>query len=588
VGGGHYAAKILHARHERDPAARARFLREAELASRLRHANIVGVHGIYEIAGATALVMELVEGETLARRLAAVGTLGEAEIVALALGIAHGLASAHSAGVIHRDLKPANILLGRHGEEVVPKIADFGMARASSFAGADKGALTVLGTPPYMAPECLDPLAVDPRADVYALGCVLHEMATGAPPFSGATPFAVLDAHRKAPVPSLPHGFGEGLRRLVARMLAKAAGDRPQSAGAVVEALVALRDGNANVHGFPTEGDAWGRCAGCNGAVLPELRLCFRCGLTQVVIEPGPDSVIVTGPGNVSDKLDSGRRERLVQWLHANAGLGLDARRIEQRIPRLPFTLIGEVSDTSAQSLIASLARLDITAESQRGGRFSHEGLRKNALRMTGRRLSLVSAFVLAPGLVHPALLVAGLPALVVVAPVVTAFSVALAGRAMVVATARTASEMPETLQAGLHALHRVVPAIERRRHREALRAVVHRVVQLVRATPTAARDQIADELARALGVAATACLRMDGIEGSMEATDFDPAHPDHRALMQERDQWAARLLDLTATLDSLAARHRAAALVLELGGRDETLLSLRAQVEALEEVRRP
>jgi hypothetical protein len=389
-------------------------------------------------------------------------------------------------------------------------------------------------------------------------------------------------------VPSLPASFDERLRRLVARMLAKAAGDRPQSAGAVAEELAALAGGTTPAISDEAPLDAWGRCAGCSGEVLPELRLCFRCGLTQVVIEPGDEIVIVTGPGNVSDKLDSARRERLVQWLRANAGLGLDARRIEQRIPRLPFTLIAEVSDASAQSLIASLARLDITAESQIGRRFSHEGLRKNALRMTGRRLSLVSAFVLAPGLIHPALLVAGLPAMVLAAPVVAAVSIALAGRAMVVASSRATNELPGTLQSGLHALHRVVAAIERRRHREALRAVVHRVVQLVRATPPDARESIADELTRAIGVAATACLRMDAIEGAMEAHDFDPAHPDHRALMHERDRWAARLLDLTATLDSLSARHRAASLVLELGDRDDMLASLRAQVEALEEVRRP
>ncbi|MBC8066923.1 MAG: serine/threonine protein kinase, partial [Deltaproteobacteria bacterium] len=239
--GGAYAAKLLHPRHERDATARTRFQREAELASRLVHANLVRVWGTDTIAGHTALVMELVEGETLARRLARAAPLPEVELLALADGLAAGLAYAHACGVIHRDLKPANVLL-QGG--TLPKIADFGMARASSFAEADKGALTVLGTPPYMAPECLDPLAVDPRTDLYALGCILHECATGSPPFGGATPFAVLDAHRSAPIPALPQIYSEGLRRLVAHLLAKAPGDRPQSAGAVQQALATLRDPN--------------------------------------------------------------------------------------------------------------------------------------------------------------------------------------------------------------------------------------------------------------------------------------------------------------------------------------------------------
>ncbi len=99
-------------------------------------------------------------------------------------------------------------------------------ARASSLAGVDDSAFAVLGTPDYMAPECLDPLAVDPRTDLYALGAMLYEMATGRPPFSAATPFAVLEAHRDHAAPPFPESFPGALRSLGAALLAKSPADR--------------------------------------------------------------------------------------------------------------------------------------------------------------------------------------------------------------------------------------------------------------------------------------------------------------------------------------------------------------------------
>src|SRR5262249_15935351 len=153
------AGKLLHGSHRRDPAAAARFRDEARLCARLRHPNVVAVEGVTEIDGEQVLLMELVEGPSLAHVIARQAPLPLHQLLPLASGIAQGLALAHDAGIIHRDLKPQNILLTPDG---IPKIADFGMARASSFAGVSGGAFTVLGTPDYMAPESLDPLAVDP------------------------------------------------------------------------------------------------------------------------------------------------------------------------------------------------------------------------------------------------------------------------------------------------------------------------------------------------------------------------------------------------------------------------------------------
>ncbi len=594
-----YAGKILHDRHRRDEAASRRFHREAELARGLAHDNLVRVYGTYELDGRPVLLMELVEGPNLADHLAQRGALPEVEVLSLALGIARGLAHAHAAGVIHRDLKPANILLAPTPAGPVPKIADFGMARASSFAGADKGALTVLGTPQYMAPECLEPLAVDPRTDLYALGCIVHELCTGAPPFSGATPFAVLEQHRNAPVPPLPEALDPGLRTLVTRLLAKAPGDRPQSAGAVIEALEALlaerapagsealvRPSAVALSAIDPDAVADGRCAGCGAAVLQETRVCFRCGLGQVVIERGPYSVFVTGPGQVSHKLDSRLRERLLRWLRANEGLGLDPAELEQRIPRLPFPLVVGVARGSAEALQASLRHIGLEAAWAHGGRRANSGIHRNATKLAGRTLAIMLAFVGAPMMVHPAFAAVAIPFALVALPVVYGVTLHRVSRPAAEVGRPAEHGLPPRVRARLDELHRVVTLIGERRHREALRAVVHRVIALGRDAQAQRDPELDAELEHAIHLAAGATLRMDALDREMGGPGFDPAEPAARAVMHERDRWSARLLALTATLDAFAARRAAAT-----AGRErdddvpEELAALRATVEALEEV---
>ncbi len=583
-GGGIYAAKLLHPRHERDVTAVSRFRREAELASRLAHDNLVRVWGTDVIAGHTALLMELVDGPTLAHQLARHGPLDEASLLQIAWGLASGLAYAHGCGVIHRDLKPANVLVGADG----PKIADFGMARASSFAEADRGALTVLGTPPYMAPECLDPLAVDPRTDLYALGCILYELATGAPPFGGPTPFAVLEAHRCAPIPRLPERFGDGARKLVAALMAKAAGDRPQSAGAVLHAITRVRDPNHVALALPAASTeiAAGRCAGCGAEILTEVRVCFNCGLVPVVLEPGAQTVLVVGPGQISDKLDSDRRDRLVQWLVANARVGFSITRLVKRIPRLPFVLVRGVSHASADTIVASLTRLGIEAEAT-ASPMDHAMMRAHVRRMTGRSFTLAAAIILAPSFLYTPLAIALAPLVGVAAAVAYGLSRTSAGRTAVGTAHQAKTALPPRVARRLDALPPVVARIQQRRHREALGAVVRRVVVLGHGCGPDTAAATAPELEHALNLAGVAAERMDDIERTMTEGLFDPADPEHRALMQERDMWAARLLDLTATLDALTSRLLAAKGQIELGRIDDELAPLRAHVLALEEVGR-
>jgi serine/threonine-protein kinase len=169
----HVAVKTLHAHLAADGAMRRRFEDEGRMAARLAHPNVVQVYDSGEADGVPYLVMELVDGPTLAQRIAA-GPLPPEEARDIALGIAHALAVAHDQGIVHRDIKPANVLL----VDGIAKVADFGIARAVE--GLDRDTTTViLGTPAYVAPEYLAGQPATPRSDVYAAGVVLAEMLTG-------------------------------------------------------------------------------------------------------------------------------------------------------------------------------------------------------------------------------------------------------------------------------------------------------------------------------------------------------------------------------------------------------------------------
>jgi eukaryotic-like serine/threonine-protein kinase len=173
------AVKLLAENLTGDDSFRERFVREARLAARLSHPNVVSVYDAGEEAGRPFIVMECVEGETLADVLARRRRLPADEAVALAVQACRGLEHAHAAGLVHRDVKPQNLLLGGDG---TLKIADFGIARAAE-ATALTQAGTVLGTAAYLAPEQAAGEQVSAAADIYSLGAVLYELVTGRPPY---------------------------------------------------------------------------------------------------------------------------------------------------------------------------------------------------------------------------------------------------------------------------------------------------------------------------------------------------------------------------------------------------------------------
>jgi len=569
-----FAGKRLHASHGGDSDAARRFAQEAALLRDVDDPNIVRTHGVAEVEGQQVLLLELVEGPTLAQVIARAAPLPEARLAAIGAGIARGLARAHAHGVVHRDLKPANILLAA-GD--VPKIADFGMARATSLASVDRSAMAVLGTPDYMAPEALDPLAVDLRSDLYALGCILFEMASGRPPFAGATAFAVLDAHRRAEPPVLPDSFSPPLRALVERMLAKSPGDRPQAAAQVAALLEQLAAGEVTALARPAELGVGPACPGCGQPRIAQLGVCMHCGLAAARVEPGPYTLLIAGPGDPGDKLDSALRDRLLLWLASNPGLGVVAGSLKKSIPRLPFPLLRRVSEASGRQLVAALAGLGLEAELVRGGALRSPRMRKKTGALVGRTLAV--AFASGAGVLSVKSVIFMLP-LLVVGAIGGAMWAALRG--VTRPGAAPAAALAPPLAHALATVERALPAIRSARHRHGLRAVVVRALALAPAAGPGGDD----ELAQAITAATAAAARLDALDRALAAGDIQRPDDATRALLHERDTWAARLLALTAALDALQARlaglQRPAA-------RDDAdaLAALRDHVEALEEVQR-
>ena len=234
------AIKVLEPR-EGDANAARRFLREIAIAARLAHPHVLGLHDSGESGGSPYYVMPYVPGRSLRERLQVEGPLPVEECVRIARELAAGLEYAHRQDVVHRDIKPGNILLN----DGAVLIADFGIARAllTVAHGAETvtGAGVGLGTPAYMSPEQItQPHAIDGRTDTYAAGCVLFEMLTGQPPYTGPTVASVVAQHVGAPVPSaraLRHSVSGELDAVVQRAMAKLPVDRFGSAAQLGDAL---------------------------------------------------------------------------------------------------------------------------------------------------------------------------------------------------------------------------------------------------------------------------------------------------------------------------------------------------------------
>jgi serine/threonine protein kinase len=191
------AIKVLAPAVAARPEARTRFLREAQLTSKVRHPHAVDVTDMGTEGDQTFLVMELLDGEDLSARLQNDRWLAIADLVDIMLPVCSAVAAAHAAGVIHRDLKPQNIFLARSANGLVPKVLDFGISKVQDTAAAEAltGSNAIIGTPYYLAPEqVLDSRAASPASDQYAIGVVLYECMTGERPFQSDNLYAVFQA----------------------------------------------------------------------------------------------------------------------------------------------------------------------------------------------------------------------------------------------------------------------------------------------------------------------------------------------------------------------------------------------------------
>src|SRR5688500_7685478 len=254
------AVKVLRQDLARDPSFQVRFRREAQAAASLNHPAIVAVYDTGEdrtSAGATPyIVMEYVEGETLRDVLRREGVLPPERAMTLAADICAALDFSHRNGIVHRDVKPGNVMITPQG---TVKVMDFGIARAVSDSAATMtSTAAVIGTAQYLSPEQARGESVDARSDVYSLGCLLYELVTGAPPFTGDSPVSVAYQHVRED-PRLPSSINPRIPAELDAILLKAMSKNPanryQSAADMRSDLLRALAGQ-RVEATPVMGDA--------------------------------------------------------------------------------------------------------------------------------------------------------------------------------------------------------------------------------------------------------------------------------------------------------------------------------------------
>jgi len=245
------AIKMLHSEIPSDEALR-RFQVEGKAAGILNHKYIIQVHdlGVTD-SGRPFMVMDYIDGQTLAEELSARGPLKVERFLRLFVQVCEALSHAHSKGVLHRDLKPSNLMLLQTGRTEEVRIMDFGIAKLLEGTEYDAQRLTktgeALGSPLYMSPEQCRSAKLDRRSDLYALGCVMYEALTGAPPFMGKTALETVMMHLdQEPITmssaSLGLKFDQGLEDIVLRLLRKEPADRYQSSEEVESDLIKYQE----------------------------------------------------------------------------------------------------------------------------------------------------------------------------------------------------------------------------------------------------------------------------------------------------------------------------------------------------------
>jgi serine/threonine-protein kinase len=329
------ALKVLFPEFAQDPAFVERFRREAQAAANLNHPNIVSVYDWGEAAGTYYIVMEYIDGRSLAEVLRSEGRVRPDRAIDATIAIALARASAHTSGVIHRDIKPANILITRDGQV---KVADFGIARALNTAHEQDltQAGSVMGTASYFSPEQAQGHALDARSDLYSLGIVLYEMLTGKPPFTGENPVAIAykQVHEMPVAPStIVPTTPPGLEGITLQLLAKNPADRYANCGDLITDLRRVRAGKPPLGATAAQGTTSENAVTATGVAAAAVATgAATNAVDAAAYQPTRAEPAVrrtqTVPATEYEEVDEAPRRRIGMWiliLLLLAGIGVMA-----------------------------------------------------------------------------------------------------------------------------------------------------------------------------------------------------------------------------------------------------------------------
>ncbi len=324
------ALKVLFPEFAQDPAFVERFRREAQAAANLNHPNIVGVYDWGEAAGTYYIVMEYIDGRSLADVLRNEGRVRPDRCADAAIAVALALASAHASGVIHRDIKPANILITHEGQV---KVADFGIARALNSAHEQDLTQTgsVMGTASYFSPEQAQGLPLDARSDLYSLGVVMYEMLAGKPPFTGENPVAIAYKQvHEAPVPpsQIVSGVPAGLEGITLQLLAKNPADRYANCNDLIADLRRVRQGKPPLGpaAIPITAETAAAAAAAGAGAAAVTQAVGGPAADPAAYQPTQAETAVrrtqTVPATEYEEVDDGPRRRFGGWILLGVVLG--------------------------------------------------------------------------------------------------------------------------------------------------------------------------------------------------------------------------------------------------------------------------
>jgi tetratricopeptide (TPR) repeat protein/TolB-like protein len=350
------AIKVLPAEFSASPGRLRRFEQEARLLAALNQPNIGAIYGLEDANGVRGLVLELVEGPTLADRLVA-GPIALTETLSIARQIAEALAAAHDKGIIHRDLKPANVKVTPQG---VVKVLDFGIAKPSAGDNVnfDTREGVILGTAAYMSPEQTRGQSVDARTDVWAFGCVLYEMLTGHTPFAAKTAVDTMAAivGREPDWTIIPPGVPASLERLLRQCLEKEAHKRPADMRAVRSELDRVAADTSHASGI--RGRRWPYAAAAAAAAVLVVGVWLTTGAQHqpqaLNARPRPRRAIaVMGFKNLSGRAETAwLSPAFSETLTTEIGTGGTLRAISgESVARMKIDLASDV-DSFAQDTL--------------------------------------------------------------------------------------------------------------------------------------------------------------------------------------------------------------------------------------------